>query len=42
MGLLILTLIMAGFGGGKVGKENWFSDIFYPEKLYDFELIDLK
>lgn len=27
---------------GKAGGENWFSNIFYPEKLYDFEPIELK
>ena len=27
---------------GKAGGENWFSNIFYPEKLYDFEPIETK
>jgi len=27
---------------GKAGKENWFSNIFYPEELYDFEPIEIK
>lgn len=31
-----------GLAAGKAGEENWFSSIFYPEKLYDFEPIEIK